>query len=268
MRGCHLTVRKVKIVKVQLDDEKVQNIQDYIAEEIPLHLFINNKLLVTIMCSPTDLKEFAIGHLLSEGIIESVNEIEQATISDRENSCYITLKQAVNIEKRISLVNLRNRVIPSICGSISPYQFKGKKPYIKSDLKIKAQVICESVNALNYKATGFKQTGALHVAAVYQKDGTLIALAEDIGRHNAVDKVIGIAVTKKVNLGECFLTSSGRLSGDMTYKAAKMGIPIIASISAALSSGLDAAKETNVTLVGFVRGKRLNIYSASERIIL
>lgn len=260
-------VRKVEIVRVQVSDGKVKKIQDYIAEEIPLHLFINNKLLVTIMCSPSDIAEFAIGHLLSEGILKSVKEIEKAIIKDKENSCYVTLKQSVNIEERISLVNLRNRVIPSICGSISPYQFKGKTPYITSELKVKSEIICESVNALNFKALGFRQTGALHVAAIYHKDGALIGLAEDVGRHNAVDKAIGIAVTKRVKLEECFLTSSGRLSGDMTYKAAKVGLPIIASISAALSTGLDAAKETNITLVGFVRGKRLNIYTSPERII-
>jgi FdhD protein len=135
-------------------------------------------------------------------------------------------------------------------------------------LRVSAKVIFESVNALNFKAAGFRLTGGLHVAAVYRADGTLVALAEDVGRHNAADKAIGMAALKETPLDECFLASSGRLSGDMTYKAAKVGIPIIASIAAALSSGLDAAEKTNVTLVGFVRGKRLNIYSAPQRIIV
>ena len=105
------------------------------------------------------------------------------------------------------------------------------------------------------------------MAAIYKADGSLMALAEDVGRHNAADKAIGKAALDKVALNECFLASSGRISGDITFKAAKVGIPIIASIAAALSSGLDVGEKTNVTLVGFVRGKRLNIYTAPERII-
>ena len=260
-------VRQVNIIRVELATGKIQKIADYVAEETPLHLFVNKAFWATILCSPTNLKELAVGHLLSEGILKSIDEIEEVDLKDSENSCYVKLKQGINVEERVKLSILHNRVIPSACGSPSPYQYTGKAPRVYSDLKVKAQVIFESVNQLNFKAVGFRQTGGLHVAAIYKGDGSLVALAEDVGRHNAADKAIGIAALNKVPLGECFLASSGRLSGDMTFKAAKVGIPIIASIAAALSSGLDAAEKTNITLVGFVRGKRLNIYTAPERII-
>ena len=92
-------------------------------------------------------------------------------------------------------------------------------------------------------------------------------MAEDVGRHNAVDKVIGMTVLKGQSFGECFLALSGRMSGDVAFKAAKVGIPIVASIASALSSGVDFAEKANLTLVGFVRGKRMNIYTFPERIL-
>ena len=107
----------------------------------------------------------------------------------------------------------------------------------------------------------------MHAAAICKADGSLVALAEDVGRHNAVDKAIGRAALDQTDFSECFLASSGRLSGDIVFKASQVGLPIVASLAAALSSGIEMAKLSNVTLAGFVRGKRMNIYTFPERII-
>ena len=208
----------------------------------------------------------AVGHFLSEGILKSTDEIEEVTLKEREGSCYVKLKPEINVEDRVKISRLHARVIPSACGSGSPYQYAGKTPKVKSTLQVKAQVIFDSVNKLNFKAEGFRKTGGLHVAAIYKGDGALVALAEDVGRHNAVDKVIGFAALGKVDFGECFLALSGRMSGDVAFKAAKVNLPIVASLAAALSSGIEVADTANLTLVGFVRGKRMNIYTHSERI--
>jgi FdhD protein len=108
----------------------------------------------------------------------------------------------------------------------------------------------------------------VHAAAIYRTDGSMVALAEDVGRHNAVDKAIGVAALKQTDFSECFLTSTGRLSGDIVFKASKVGLPIVASLGAALDSGVAMAEAANLTLAGFVRGKRLNIYTFPERILL
>ena len=209
-----------------------------------------------------------MGHLLSEGIVKSTDEIEEVTLKEKENTCIVKLKPGIKVEDRISISRLHARVITSACGSGSPYQYTGKTPKVESNLTVKAQVIFDSVNQLNFKAEGFRQTGGLHVAAIYKADGALVALAEDVGRHNAVDKVIGMAALNKVDFAGCFLALSGRISGDVAFKAAKVGLPIVASLAAALSSGITTAEASNLTLAGFVRGKRLNIYTVPERIII
>ena len=219
------------------------------------------------MCSPSDLKEMAVGHLLSEGILKSTKEIEEIELKEKEGSAYVKLKSKINVKDRLKLSRLHARVIPSSCGSGTPYQYTGKTPTVKSNLQVKAGVLFNCVNQLNFKAELFRKTGGVHVAAIYMSDGSQVALAEDVGRHNAVDKVIGMAALNGVDLERSFLASSGRLSGDVAFKASKVGLPIIASLAAALSSGIDMAQATNLTLVGFARGKRMNIYTHPERII-
>jgi formate dehydrogenase accessory protein FdhD len=200
--------------------------------------------------------------------VKSIGEIEEINLKEKENTCIVKLKPSIKVEDRVQISRLHARVIASACGSGSPYQYKGKVPKVDSKLVVKAQVIFDSVNQLNFKAEGFRQTGGLHVAAIYKNDGALISMAEDVGRHNAVDKVIGMTALSKVDFDGCFVALSGRISGDVAFKAAKVGLPIVASLAAALSSGITTAQESNVTLAGFVRGKRLNVYTSPERIII
>jgi FdhD protein len=260
-------VRKVEIIKLDVSTKTSRKVTDYVAEEKPLHLFINTTYWATILCSPSNLKELAVGHLLSEGILKSTAEIEEVNLKERENCCYVKLKSEVNVESRLKISRLHARVIRSVCGSSAAYQYSPKPAKIKSNLTVKAEVVFNSVNQLNFKAEIFRQTGGVHAAAIYKVDGSLVALAEDVGRHNAVDKVIGMAALSKTDFGECFLTSSGRLSGEVVFKAAKVGLPIVASLAAALDSGIAMAEAANLTLAGFVRGKRMNIYNGPERII-
>ena len=261
-------VQQIEINKIDLASGKAQKMLDYVAEEVPFHLFINMNYWATIQCTPTNLKELAVGHLLSEGILKSTSEIDEVVLRESKGSGYVRLKSEVNTGDRVRLSKLHQRVITSACGSGSPYQYMGKTPQVESDLTVKAQIIFDCVNQLNFKAEGFRQTGGLHVAAIYRADGSLVALAEDVGRHNAVDKAIGMAALAAVDFEECFLALSGRMSGDVAFKAAKVGLPIVASLAAALSSGIDMAKTSNLTLAGFVRGKRMNIYTKPDRIIL
>jgi len=259
-------VQQVNIIRLDISTGKSQKIADYVAEEKPFYLLINTTFWATILCSPTDLQALAVGHFLSEGILKSTEEIEEVILKESESTCYVKLKPEINVEDRVKISRLHARIIHSACGDGSAYQRAGKILKVKSRLKVKAQIIFDSVKQLNFKAEGYRRTGGFHVAAIYKADGQLLALAEDVGRHNAVDKVIGMVALSKVDFGDCFLALSGRMSGDVAFKAANVGLPIIASLAAALSSGIAMAESADLTLVGFVRGKRINIYTYPERI--
>jgi len=261
-------VRQVDIIRLDLSTGSTKKSTDFVAQEVPLYLFINKTFWAMILCSPSNLKELSVGHLLSEGVIKSVEEIEAIELRPQESSCYVQLKDNVNVKARIRLSRLHTRVICSACSSSVPYRYTRKPAKIHSQLAVKAQVILDAVMQLNSKAELYKKTGAVHVAAICKADGAIIALAEDIGRHNAIDKVVGIAALNKVDFEQCFLAFSGRLPSDVVFKVAKVGLPIIASLGAALDSGITLAEQTNLTLIGFIRDKRMNIYTAPERILL
>jgi FdhD protein len=243
-----------------------------VAEESPLHIFLNQTHYATILCLPNQLKELAVGYLLSEGIIKTINEIQKITVN-KQGKCQIRLKPGINLEKRISIAQPFARVVLSSCGSadywpLSKLIDKLDLPKLHANFRVKAKIVSETVRRLTALAEVFRKTGGVHVAALYTNEGKLVSYAEDIGRHNAIDKVIGTAALKGLSFSDKFLASSGRLTGDIVLKAARVGIPVLASLSAAVSSGVDAAQRTNLTLIGFVRGTCMNIFSHPERIIL
>jgi FdhD protein len=261
-------LHETEITRVDAKTGKSGKMRDLVAEEKPLYVFINKSWYATIFCSPSDLREMVVGHLLSEGILGSVEEIEELKLSVNEATCRVELRPDVSIEKRHIFSRLSSRVIRSTCGSPSPYQFSRRLTKVKSSLAVRAQTISECVNRLNSSAEVYRKTGGVHVAALYDEEGKCRALAEDVGRHNAVDKAIGIGILNNVALGTCFLALSGRLTGDIVYKAARVSLPVVVSMAAALDSGIRVAEDTNVTLVGFARGNRMNIYTSSERILV
>lgn len=265
-----MALREVEITRIDTSINKTEKRKDFVATEKPLHILINQKKYVSILCSPNNQNELAIGHLLSEGIITNLNEIEEISLK-RNEVCRIRLKPEVNIKKRLALMQPVARLVTSACGSADYwpiFKLADRLKISKTSLewKINAKTLQNSVLQLNKFATTFQKTGAVHIAAIYKNNGKLIAYAEDIGRHNAIDKTIGIAALKKEQFHECFLTSSGRLTGDIVLKAARIRIPIVASMAAAISSGIEIAEYAGITLIGFVRGKRFNIYTFPERI--
>jgi FdhD protein len=258
---------KVDIVKVDVSAGNAKKTTDYVAEEKPLHIFLNRTRYVTVFCSPTKLKEMAVGNVISEGIVKSKKEIEGIDLKEEQGVCRINLKSDVKLEDRLKLLQHFSRVIFSACGSTTRYEPTLGLTKVRSDLKVKAEIIFNCVNRLNFIAETFRKTGGVHIAGIYKSDGSLVTFAEDVGRHNAVDKVIGSCILDEIDFANCFLALSGRLTGDIVLKAAKTGLPIVASLAAAISSGIAIAKDAELTLAGFVRGGRMNIYSFPERIL-
>ncbi|NIR87634.1 formate dehydrogenase accessory sulfurtransferase FdhD [Candidatus Bathyarchaeota archaeon] len=264
-------MKEVQISRIDISAQKIERKKDFVAEERPLHIFLNQTHYVTILCSPSQLKELAVGHLLSEGVLKSIDDIREIRL-EKDGKCRVRLRPGVDAEKRISVSQPFARLIVSACGS--PDYWPLAKLIDRLDLSkvalgltVEARVVLESVRRLNRLAKTFRKTGGVHIAALYSANGELKILAEDVGRHNAVDKVVGTGLLKRLNFEDCFLTSSGRLTGDIVLKSARMRIPIVASMTAATDSGVEAAQRTGLTLVGFARGKRMNVFTHPERIV-
>jgi len=265
------TAKEVEIARIDVRAKRLERKTDYVAREIPLHIFLNQTHYVTILCLPSLLKELAIGNLLSEGMIKATEEIREIRLG-KGGECRIRLQPSVNVGKRISVSQPFARLVVSACGSTDYWPLSRlidrlELAKLPLDLKVEAKVILESVRRLNTLAETFRRTGGVHVAALYSGEGHLMTHAEDVGRHNAVDKIIGTAALKKMELSRCFIALSGRLTGDLVVKAARMKAPILASMTAAVSSGVEAAQRTGITLVSFVRGNRLNVLTCPERIV-
>ncbi len=261
-------MRQVNMVRLDLSIGKAEKTKDCVAEEVPLQISLNDSYTFVIWCSPSQFKELAVGYLLADEILKSVDEIESVTSDEKEHKCQLKLKTHVNLSERMKNSRRSTRIIPLIKASTSPYQHDEKIPVVKSTLKIKAQTILDAMNQINNLAKGFKETGGLHDSAIVKADGTIVAFSEDVGRHNTVDKVIGQASLNREDFSQCFMVITGRVPGDMIYKAAKVGLPVVASVAAVLNSGISSAEKANIALVGFVRGKRMNVYTGAERILL
>ena len=224
-------------------NQTIEERTDFVSEEIPIHIFLNKTHYGTILCSPDQLEEMVVGHLLSEGLLKSTDEIDELLLK-KDGKCLVKLKPDINAEQRISTSQRFARLIVSACGSPNYRPLSeviNSLPKLDMTPTLAANVISQSVRNLNTIAEKFRKTGGVHVAALYSTDGELVALAEDVGRHNAVDKVIGAGATKNMDFRNLFLALSGRLTGDIVLKAARMKIPVIASLAAAISSGLEAA---------------------------
>lgn len=261
-------MRQVDMLRFDLSTGKAEKTIDCVAEEVPLQITLNSAYTFVIWCSPSQFKELAVGYLLAEEILKSVDEIESLSSSEKESRCQIKLKASVNLDERMKNSHRSTRIIPLIKASTSAYQHDEKIPVVKSKLAVKAQVILDALGQMNNLAKGFKETGGLHDSGIFTADGKIVAFSEDVGRHNTVDKVIGAASLNKEDFSQCFMIITGRVPGDMIYKAAKVGLPIVASVAAVLNSGIASAQQANIALVGFVRGKRMNVYTCPERILL
>jgi FdhD protein len=261
-----LATVKTRVQRINVAENSVKMIHDMVAVEAAVRVILNGKLVATLFCLPEHLKELGVGWLFSQGIVVSIDEISSIRLSKSS----VKIDCANKVEFRMRLARNTGQT-DSLCGSTSEdFAFlvdRIKKPFVNSSLRIQAEELFGLVGTLGKKAKVFRQTGGTHSAALFNK-GKLKAFAEDVGRHNAVDKVIGKAALERVDFSQSILASSGRQPADMVLKAARIGVPLIASVGAPLSSGIDAASKTGVTLACFVRGHRMNVYTYPERIIV
>ncbi len=231
---------------------------DEVVLESQVSLYINGSHYSVMTVTPFEIKELSIGHLMAEGIISNLHEILELKIS----------KGRVDVQLSKESPMEKTRIIPAECGSgkkkIPPrIWMKPKKP---SSVRFTPKAIIEAAKNLNFSAETYRKTGGTHAAALIDNQGRILAVSEDISRHSAVDKAIGKALLQGLDFKEMFLASSGRITSDIVIKAANAGIPLIVSISAPTDKGIKLAEMMGLTLIGFARGKRFNIYAHPERI--
>lgn len=245
---------------------KTEKVSDVVIVEQPLHIFLNGTKIVTLLCTPNHLKSLAIGFLASEGILNGRDEIN--SIRMRGNSCIVQTKE----KKDLIEWSYRSRVITSGCGKgviFNDLELIGFKP-IDSELTLSKEKLLIMVKNFQQKSELYKTTGGTHSAALSDGGGitseNILIFHEDIGRHNAVDKVIGDAFLQQIPLDDKILITSGRVSSEILFKVAKRGIPLLVAISAPTDMAIELADKLGVTLIGFARGKRMNAYAHEERI--
>ncbi len=256
---------KVPVAKLNLRLGVMAVFEEEVAVETPVNLYANGEHVVTLLATPSHIEELAIGYFVDEGFVRNLKDIQEVWV--KRNDVRVTVRP--EIELRIKAART-TRLIATACGSVDDFLRlldRLDKPYVESRYNVAAEQVLRMVYELNQKAEVYHKTGGLHSAALYSR-GELAAFTEDVGRHNAVDKVIGSGLSGGVDFATSVLVTSGRQPADMVLKAARAGTPITVSTSGPIHSGILAAQKSNVTLVCFARGQRMNIYSCPERIRL
>lgn len=235
---------------------KASNVVETIVNDEEIEMTINNSVSRRFSISPNSLREFTVGYLLGEGLAGSADNITNISIEENVINAEIDL---VDFDIRKELV------VGSDCfgGWRTKIEFIGK---VQSDFTISKEALIDAFDKLKKAAKVWQETGGTHVAGLVYKDD-FIAM-EDVSRHVAVDKVIGAGALKNYDFSKSYIVYSGRMPADMLIKIARVGIPIIASNAAPTSSGFAVAEEARVTMLGFVRGERFNIYTHPHRIII
>ena len=242
---------------LRLDGDCSAEIKEEVAKEVALAIFVNGRYFATAMISPQMKKEFVVGHLLSEGVIDSMGDIESMKI--RGDIAKVITKRAIR-------TFAAKKVIVSGCGGTSSFLDESKLLKVDSKLKLDRKIVFEGMKDI-LRSDLHKRTRGMHSCAILGgSKRERICISEDIGRHNALDKVIGYSLVKKHHFPDTFVVCTGRISSDMALKCSTAKIPIIASRGAATSLAIDIANKTGLTVIGFVRGRRMNIYSNEQRI--
>ena len=236
--------------------DATQHVQDLVADEIPVALHYNGASFAVQMATPCDLAELALGFSLSEALIADAGELRIEDISESLDG--IAIRMTIPAARAAALAQRRHN-LPGyggcgICGSADVESVLRAPPRIASPLRIDEAALHRALAALHARQPLNAATGATHAAGFAQRDGTLLLVREDVGRHNALDKLIGAMARAGIDARTGFLVVTSRASYEMVQKAATVGIGFLAAISAPTALAIHLAQATGVTLVGFARG--------------
>ena len=254
-----------KIILTSITEQGASEVEGMVVKELPLTIFLNDSELVTTLCSPVALDYLAIGILISEGLIDSMDEIKRLSV-DAE-------KGVVNVEtradKQIASRQLFKPLVASGGGKgASSYSLAGSKNIIKvdSDVTISTGEVSALVKDFLHRSSVYEKTRGVHSAALCDSRAILV-FHDDIGRHNAIDKVFGDCLMNSTSLLDHIIITSGRVSSEILLKVANRKIPILISKAAPTDLGVELAEKLGVTIIRFMRDKVLNVYSHDWRVV-
>ena len=273
-----------KVLKFKSNNSK--EVDDQVSIEEPLEIiikykdnknWIENTISIT-MRTPGDDEDLVRGFLFNERVIEKIDYIESIELAGDpvgqyklKNKAVVTINNSENIDIDKIKRNFLTNSSCGVCGktSLDSLEIIKKDKILKSIPKIKYDIIMKSPNMLRQNQSEFSKTGGIHASGLFNVSGEIIAVKEDVGRHNALDKLIGFVLKKELlDNSSQFLTCSGRLNFDLVQKALMANIGVLIGVGAPTSLAIDLANKFDMTLVGFVKEESFNIYSNKERIII
>lgn len=244
---------------------------DRVAEEVPVALRYNGQPHVVMMCTPADLEDFARGFSVTEDIVERVEEVEAVSVVELDDPQGFEIDIRIPARRAALLGgrerNLQGRTGCGLCGAREIAETVRPVRRVPAGATLGVPAIRRALDGLRKQQPLNAATGATHAAAWATPDGLIVAAREDVGRHNALDKLVGASLlADELPWGERIVMVSGRLSFELVQKAARAGAAVLAGVSAPSSLAVELAEACGITLCGFVRGERFNVYAGGARI--
>lgn len=233
---------------------------DRVAVEEPLQVVVDGRPLAVMMRTPGDDEDLVTGFLLTEGIIAELSQIRRIDLEARDNHALVFLVDDHDCDWDRLTRHLFSASSCGLCGKATVDAILQSHPPIERVSDFDPEVIQLAPDKLRAAQANFDSTGGIHASGIFSRSGELIILREDVGRHNALDKVIGKGLSDRVDLSSSFLLVSGRISFELMQKALAARIPLVAGISAPSSLAVDFARTSGQSLIGFLRPPKMNIY--------
>lgn len=239
---------------------------DSVSSEEPLQITLDGCPIAVVMRTPGDDADLVRGFLLTEGIIDNLDNIDAIDLEHKQNHALVFLGDDVEVDHQRLKRNLYSASSCGICGKATIESIRQEYPKVLAAHSVKPRVLLELPDRLREAQKVFDATGGLHAAGLFDLDGNLLALREDVGRHNAIDKTLGWAASQGVDFSRTILQLSGRVSFEVIQKSYALGVPIVSAISAPSSLAVELAHESGQTLIGFLRPPKFNCYSGEQRL--
>jgi FdhD protein len=265
LTGGEMSTRTSLLKIKRISGDKVERVKDAVIKERPVTVMFNEDELATFMCSPADLDSLAVGFLFSEGLVRSKKDIKRIAVDERESVVWVETAEARELPEGF----VARRFITTGCGKGLTFvdsSRTSKNLKVSSEFTIESSCIPALAGESLRKSQLFRTTGGTHSAALCSPKKILV-FKEDIGRHSAIDKVVGHCVLNGIRTEDRILVTSGRVSSEILVKAARSRIPVVISKSAPTDLAIRLAEDLQIALVGFARGMRMNIYSNDWRIL-